>query len=75
MESRFGIAFSTLDVKKTGAGSALMKRFEECKRNFKGTHKEERVYELPLKMRKLDEDDQSLAGLYDFEEDNILLKR
>lgn len=75
LESRFGIAFTGLELKRVSAGSALMQRFEEYKRNFRGTHVETRTYEIPLKMRKLDEDDESLAKYYDFEEDNILITR
>jgi hypothetical protein len=71
MQERFGIAFTSLPSTKIGAQSLFMETFEGIKRDFNGNHGEERVYELPLKMKKVDRDDPELADIYDFEEDLV----
>ncbi|EXJ87073.1 hypothetical protein A1O3_04031 [Capronia epimyces CBS 606.96] len=71
LEERFGRAFSELPLSKTGAGSRFMAAFESVKRNFSNEVDAEKVFELPLKMRKLDEDDPVVAASYDFDEDMV----
>ncbi|KAK5276958.1 hypothetical protein LTR40_010978 [Exophiala xenobiotica] len=73
LQERFGTAFSNLPLAKIGAGSVLMNAFEAIKRDFTGAYDEGHYFELPLKMRKLDEDDPAIATYYDFEEDMIKL--
>lgn len=75
MTARFGVGFSTLDRKKIGPGSEFMKAFEDAKRNFEGKAKSKPDYWLPLKMRKLDEDDAAIHQFYDFEEDRVKITR
>ncbi|KEF59307.1 uncharacterized protein A1O9_04151 [Exophiala aquamarina CBS 119918] len=71
MQERFATAFTSLPSTKTGAQSIFMETFEGIKRDFNGNNGEERVYELPLKMKRLDEDDPEMAEIYDFEEDLV----
>ena len=73
MEERYGEAFASLPIQKIGTGSAFMNHFETTKRDFNGKNAT-RVFELPLKMRLLKENDPSVEG-YDFEEDQVLISR
>lgn len=52
-----------------------MKLFEEVKRDFKGTDKEDEVYKFPERLVDLDEDDKDNATSYAFTTDEILVTR
>ena len=72
MVRRYGEAFTTLPLKRVGPGSPFMEQFEIVKRDFHGRNANQ-VFELPLKMRLLNED--AGAEGYDFEEDQVLITR
>lgn len=73
LQERFGIAFEELPLNKIGARSHFMNAFEAIKRDFRGNLDESKVYEVPLKMKKLDEEDPKMRDWYDFEEDVVKL--
>jgi hypothetical protein len=75
MQARFGMAFRDLPLPKIGARSTFMESFEAIKRDFRGDEDDGKVFELPLKMRKLDEGDPRVAASYDFEEDMVKITK
>ena len=75
LKNKFGPAFTELPLKKIASGSPLMNSFEGIKRDFKGKKKGDKVFPVPLKMRKLDPGDKVLAEFYDFEEETVRISR
>ena len=73
MEERFGIAFTSIDDRYKGPGSAFMDRFEGIKRDFSldEADDDETCFSLPLKMSKLDPETKG----YDFTDDTVELTR
>ena len=53
----------------------MMNAFEDIKRDFRGRDEEDRTYEVPLTMKKLDEDDEEVKAVYDFDENMIRFTR
>jgi hypothetical protein len=70
MSERFGTAFDEIPLKRKGPGSEFMKKFELVKRDF-GFSREDKVNELPLRMKLKDPDDK----FYDDEESFVLLSK
>lgn len=67
MENKFGAAYTTLDIKKRGPGSAFMQSFESQKKNFGDKDNDRDVFEIgPIMMDlevpsiKYDEDENSV---------------
>jgi hypothetical protein len=75
MAERFGRHFTELPIKKVGAKSMFMDAFETVKRTWKGPGRGKDWFLLPLKMKQLDEDDESLQPFYDFFEDQVKICR
>lgn len=51
LASRFGLYFETLEYRKKGPGSKLMREFELLKRDFGGSRNKQDVYEAPLVLK------------------------
>ncbi|KKZ64310.1 hypothetical protein EMCG_09694 [[Emmonsia] crescens] len=66
MESKYGTAFSSLQVKETGHGSQFMELFESVKRWFKG-HGEgyDKEYKIPLLMDIEDGAGEEIVQMFD----------
>ena len=52
-----------------------MNAFEDIKRDFRGRDEEDRTYEVPLTMKKLDEEDEAVKAVYDFDENMVRFTR
>lgn len=53
----------------------MMNAFEDIKRDFRGRDEEDRTYEVPLTMKKLDEEDVAVKAVYDFDENMVRFTR
>lgn len=71
MARKYDIAFTGLEDRLKGPGSAFMEKFEKVKHKFNlaKADDDEACYSLPLKMRKLDPG----AKGYDFTDDTVML--
>ncbi len=75
LRNKFGSAFTQLPLKRVASGSIMMNAFEDIKRDFRGRDEEDRTYEVPLTMKKLDEDDDLVKAVYDFDENMVRFTR
>ena len=71
MKERYGDGFNSIPIEKKGPKSDFMEAFEKIKRNWKGKASRKNVFWLPLKMKMLDENDESIRPHYDFFDDKV----
>jgi molecular chaperone DnaK (HSP70) len=68
--SHFGVDFYTLEFKKKGPGSRLMKEFEAIKRDFGSNRSSQNEYRVPLVMREVRN-----SRFYDEDEHMVIFSR